>query len=264
MGRRVLTDSGLVEVRLDSEPQSRVGPLLALAGVGMVMLVGVSMSVVAARSDQPTWAVLFVALTLFVALVLGGFVLGALPVNRGKLRVRAHDGALEVVGSLWARWAEMATAVLLWIGVLAGVMVLLGPGGSEPQSVGPVIILAGFALGVTWFVARFLTGHRPQDALVMRREGFSTRRAGSTESFQWGDVTGVAVGNGGMTVDLLGFSGTKAPFPASELRSDPALVAALLEFYRTHERERSELASGRALDRVRSGDFRQGSTGPRT
>ncbi|WP_156971483.1 hypothetical protein [Knoellia sinensis] len=251
------TAADVVEVTLDSGPQPRVGPVLVVGGIGTGALAGVGMSMVAMQTDQPTWAVMFVALTLLMVLVGGTFLMGALPTKRGKLRVRAHDDALEVVGSPWVRWAEVATAAFLWMGVVGGAILLLGPVDSDPQTVGPIVILVGFALATTWFAARFLSGHRPPDAVMLRRDGFSTLRAGSTTSFSWGDVLGFGVGNGGMTVDLLGYGGISARFPASELPSDPALVAALLEFYRTHQFERSELASGRVLDRIRSGDFRR-------
>ena len=49
---------------------------------------------------------------------------------------------------------------------------------------------------------------------------------------------------------LLAHDGTAVDLPAVELRSDPQLVARLIEHYRVHRRDRPELADARVLRRV--------------
>ncbi len=58
------------------------------------------------------------------------------------------------------------------------------------------------------------------------------------------------------TVTLLGFEGASVKLPVAELRSDPQLVARLVEHYRAHRGDRAELTDGRALQRVREGRLR--------
>lgn len=48
----------------------------------------------------------------------------------------------------------------------------------------------------------------------------------------------------------------KHRFSEAELCSDPVLVAEIIEFYRTNPHLRSELATGRCIDRIREGRFR--------
>ena len=70
-------------------------------------------------------------------------------------------------------------------------------------------------------------------------------------TFDRDDLTGVRAGPGPNALALLGHAGTSVDLPAAELRSDPQLLARLLEHYRSHREDRTELHDGRVLDRVR-------------
>ncbi|MGL5829464.1 MAG: hypothetical protein ACRC0L_07835, partial [Angustibacter sp.] len=165
------------------------------------------------------------------------------------------DGGLEVVGSVWPARAGVLAAVVTVVGTVLGVVALVGGDSPDVTAAGPVVVLAGFAVAAVWPAARYLAGRRPVDSLTLDRHGFTARSRGRAEPFTWGDVTGFGVGLGGLTVQVVGHGGTSVPFPAAELRSDPALVARLLDHYRTHDRDRSDLASGAALTRLRNGEL---------
>lgn len=247
----------VVEVRLPVEGARRAGPVVgALCVVGLAALAAV-LALVATDAGQPTWAVLFGTLAVVLLLVLGGYLAASAGGRRGRLRVRHDAAGLEVVGSPWPSRATLLAGVVAAAGTVAGAVVLAGDDdGRDVTATGPVVVLAVLALAALWPGVRFATGRRPVDALRLTRSGFTARTRGHGETFSWGDVTGFAVGLGGLTVTLIGHGETVAPVPASELRSDAGLVAELLEYYRAHERDRAELTSGAALARVREGTFR--------
>lgn len=256
MEQRVRVSEDLVETRLVTPGAVlRPGPVLGLLAFVVVVLTGIGMAAVAVAGDQPTWAVLFVTLSAMVLVSLLGLVAAALPRRRHWLRVRTSREGVEVVGSPWPARAGVLLAGVAVVGLLAGALVLARSSSRSLDTIAPVLVLGGFAVGGAWTAIRYAVRRQPLDAILLRREGLTVRRGRSTESFGWGQVTGFRVGKGGLTLDLLGHSGTSVPVPTSELRSDPAVVAELLEFYRTHERERSELGSGRAADRVRTAAF---------
>lgn len=246
----------VLEARLPVEGDRRAGPVLGAATiVGLAALAGL-LALIATDADQPTWAILFGTVAAVLLVVFAGYVAASAPGRRGRLRVRHIDDALEVVGSPWPSRATLLAGVVAAAGAVAGVVTLAGVDGPDVTATGPVVVLAALSLAALWPGIRFVTGRRPVDTLTLARSGFTARTRGRPEAFSWGDVTGFGVGLGGLTVTLLGHGETVVAFPASELRSDAAVVAQLLEYYRAHERERSELSSGAALTRVQEGRFR--------
>ncbi|MGL5817746.1 MAG: hypothetical protein ACRCYR_09310 [Phycicoccus sp.] len=211
---------------------------------------------IAIDGGQPTWAVMFGALAAVLLTLLAGFVGAAVPGRRGVLRVRHHrEEGLEVVGSFWSALAETLAAVVLLGGVALGTAAMTNGGTADVTAIGPLVVLAGFAAACFWPAAQSRSIVRPTDSVTLDRRGFTTCSHGRLRRFSWGDVTGFVVTLGGLGGQILGPGGTRAPLPVVELRSDAALVVRLLEYYRTHERERAELSSGAALDRLRTGEL---------
>lgn len=245
----------VVDARHPVRGPVRLGPALALVAVLCAVASGLLLVTVTANAGQVLLALFFAAMVATLVLGLAGVLAAALPSRRHHLRVATRDDGLEVVGSPWIERSGVVLAPVLV--VLSGVMVVMAVRSDE----GPLdvwiptvlmLLLTGF---VAWTAQRYLSGHRPVDGFTLRRQGFTVRLRGSAEEFGWGDVIGFRMGWRGVTVVVLGHAGTTVPCWALGLRSDPALVAALLEFYRSHERERSELANGRALERARAGTF---------
>ncbi|MGL4176783.1 MAG: hypothetical protein ACRCSN_11960, partial [Dermatophilaceae bacterium] len=244
------TTGEVVEVRLSGggrRPGLVIGCFLGLGSAALCW----PLTRIAIDGGQPTWAVMFGALAAVLLTLLAGFVVAAVPRRRGRLRLRHHDEGLEVVGSCWSALAETLAAVVLLGGVALGTAAMMNSGTVDVTAIGPLVVLAGFAAACLWPAARNGSIVRPADSLRLDRQGFTTRTHGRLRRFAWGDVTGFVVTLGGLGSQVLGPGGTRAPSPVVELRSDAALVVRLLEFYRTHERERAELSSGAALDRLR-------------
>lgn len=259
MGRSVLTSEEPSRAEVTGQPTPRqAGPVLAAVVAGVVVVMGAAVSLVAWRAEQPTWAVLFIVVTALLALQLAGMVLVAMPRRRGRLVVhhRRGESDLVIAGSPWPRRADVLSAVVSWVGLISGVLVLAAQPSATLDALGPVLVLLAFAVGCSWAAVRYLAGLRPHDRITVSRHGFEVRGSGTTEGFTWGDVVGFGVGLNGLTVLARVLADTSVPIPALQLPSDPVLIGEALEFYRANERLRGELANGAALDRIREGTFR--------
>ncbi|MGL5850863.1 MAG: hypothetical protein ACRCZD_08805 [Phycicoccus sp.] len=249
--------SEVIEARIvDGGARRRPGPAVVCVVLLAVTALGVLLSRIALDGDQPTWAVLFGTITIMLLIFLAGYIAAVIPGRRGVVRARQRGDELDLVGSPWPMRGEVLAAMVALVGTVLGAVVLVRRDEvSNVTAAGPVVVLAGLAASATWPAVKYVTGRRPVDFLSLGRRGFTVRSRGRAESFAWADATGFAVGLGGLTVQVLGYEGTSVPIPAAGLRSDAALVARLLEYYRTHERERAELSSGAALDRLRDGQL---------
>lgn len=229
--------------------------MIALVTAAVAVSSSAALVAIAVRAGQDILALLFIGLAVTMVVSLAGVCAAGLPRRRQHLRVIAREGGVEVVGSRAVEWSGVLLALVLT--ALAGVQLVLAMRSEEPfiDVWVPVVFMMGLTGGVVWLAWGYLTGRRRVDAVELRREGFVVVLRGAAEDYGWGDVLGFRVGMGGLTVVLLGHEGTEVPCWALGLRSDPALVAELLEFYRSNERLRGELASGAALDRIRQGTF---------
>lgn len=70
-------------------------------------------------------------------------------------------------------------------------------------------------------------------------------------AFSWAEVEKVELGRG---VEVTG-RGRTVTIPNGNTASDPAVVARVIEFYRTNPRSRPELSDDRFLDRLRTGQL---------
>jgi len=246
----------VLEARHDSRSGVRVGPALALAAGVVVLGCALLLIAVTRASGQDSLALFFGGLLVVLVIALAGAVAPALPRRRGRLRIARVEGGVEIIGSPWTERTGVVAAAAL--AVLLVAMVASALGSNEPflDAWVPVILMVAFTGGLVWMAWGYIVGRRRADMIQLHRQGFSVCLRGSVEEFSWGDVTGFAVGSGGLTVVLLGHCDAKVPGWAAGLRSDPDLVVELLEFYRAHGRLRGELDSDAVLDRVRQGTFR--------
>ncbi|WP_170169849.1 PH domain-containing protein [Nocardioides aurantiacus] len=219
----------------------------------LVVALGCLVAVPLAAPQQPSWAWMFgamgVALLLWVA-----DLLVTLLTRRGRLRLRAVDGTTEVVGSPWSRPVDVAAPVVLVLALVGGVLSLVDPGPLAPgttslDAAAPVAVLAVLALLATAGLRHVLAGRRLRSRLRLHASGVEVSGPDGRDHLPWSSLTGV----GPRPLALLGYSGRVLALPGPELRSDPDLVARLVEHYRTHPRERDELADGRAVERARTG-----------
>ncbi|MGL4174265.1 MAG: hypothetical protein ACRCTR_09405 [Actinomycetota bacterium] len=241
----------VVEVRAQADGRRLPGPTVAgLVFLGLTGL-GVLLGRIALNGGQPTWAVLFGATAAMPVVLVVGYAAAAHR-RRGTVRAQQHGEGLEIIGSVWPIRAEALAGLILLIGTAIGVVVLTrNP--IDVNAIGPIVLLAGLTVIAFWPVVKYLTGRRSLDSLVLDQEGFTVQTRGRIVQFFWEDAMGFKIGGGGLSVQILGYERTMVSIPMSELRSDPRLVAQILEYYHTHEHERSDLSSGAALDRLRYG-----------
>lgn len=249
-----MVNNPVVEVRHDSAAGFRWGPLLLVALGLTVSLIGV-VGAVLTRQAKPVVSLMFATLALAMVVLLAGSVAAALPRRSHHLRVRQVPEGLEVVGSPWPQRSGVLAALLM----IAGAVVAVVTFSSGLDVLTPTVLLLLCAPASGWAALRYLTGRRPVDRVMVGRHGFTSRIRGRETEMSWGDVSGFAVSKMGLVVDVHAPNETDGPaavIPIAELRSDPTLVADLLEFYRDHVRLRSELMSDAVLDRLRQGTFR--------
>lgn len=251
-----MVSGSVVEVRHDSGGGSRVGPLLLLALGWFVALVGFAAAALT-KEPKPMVSLMFLTLGVAMVVLLAGSMAAAVPRRRDHLRVSHDARALEVVGSPWPQRSGIPAAMVVVVGAVVALLNVT----SGPDILTPTVLLVLCAAGASWAAIRYLAGRRPLDRVTLSREGFTTRVRGTEVDHVWGDVSGFGVGKLGLVVEIHPANdtgGSPLSFPVSELRSDPVLVAELLDFYRGHERLRGELVSGAVLERLRQGTFRRG------
>lgn len=249
-----MVNGPVVEVRHDSGIGFRWGPVLMVTLGWFVVLVGFAAAALT-REPKPMVSLMFLTLAVAMAVLVAGSMAAAVPRRRDHLRVRQVDRGLEVVGSAWPQRSLIPAAVVTVAGAVIAVLNLT----SGPDILTPTVLLVLCAAGASWAAIRYLAGRRPLDRVRLTRSGFSTRVRGTEVDHGWGDAAGFGVGKLGLVVEIRPANGGPDDplfFPASELRSDPVLVAELLEFYRAHERLRGELVSGAVVERLRQGTFR--------
>lgn len=224
--------------------------LAALAGV-MVLALGCLLAVPFAAPLQPSWAWLLGAVGVAVALWVVD-VLVTLLTRGGRLRLRLVAGATEVVGSPGSRLVDLA-APLVFVGALVGGALSLvdtdpsASGTTDLDAAAPVAVLALLALMSFLGLLGVLRRTRLRSRLRLHVGGLEVSGPSGRGDFEWDALTRVRP----TPLAVLSIAGSWVPLPGAELRSDPVLVARLVEHYRAHPRDRSELTDGRAIDRAR-------------
>lgn len=227
-----------------------LGPVL----LAVVAVASLALGLLAFRVDRPTWGWLLCAVGVAVG-ALAADQLYAAGGRTGRLRLRTTETGLVVLGSPWSRAVDVVAAVVFVVALVASLLASVDagaePGGSGLATAGPVVVLALLAALAFYRVLGVLATRRRTSRLRLHSEGVEASGADGRATFSWDALTGVQAGPGPNVLVLLGHAGTDVPLPAVELRSDPQLVARLLEHYRTHPRDRAELVDERALSRVR-------------
>lgn len=192
-------------------------PPVALVVLGSVLLLALGCLVAAplAAPVQPGWAWLLGAIGIAVALWVSDVLLTLLT-RGGRVRLRLVVGAVEVVGSRWSR---------------------------------PVDVVAPLAFLALVGLLRVLGRSRRRSRLRLAAGGLEVSGPQGRGEFEWDALTGARE----MPLAVRTVAGSWVSLPGSELRSDPALLARLVEHYRTHPRDRHELADERVVERVRAG-----------
>ena len=188
----------------------------------------------------------------------------------GRIEVATTRGGLELP----------PTAVMRWSGPVAAVLVLLFAGllamsGSADFTYAPRRYhwpTVGVILGLV--VLGGILHSPPSPArvprLVLTPHGIGTRRGDRTRVLDWDAIVPPNL-RIGKRVDLVVRHPIKVPpagadplevldtpmveVPIGRYASDPNLVLALIEHYRTHPEDRAELAGPEVVDRLRRGDF---------
>lgn len=222
--------------------------LLVLGCVLAVALVCLVLAAVVATS-RPTWSWLLGG----IGAALVPWVLDVLVTalgRRGRLRLRTVGSATEVVGSAWSRPVDVAAAVVLLVALVGSLLSLVDTSTGTPglDAAAPVAVLALLALLAFGTLLSVVARRRRRSRLRLHAGGLEVSGPDGRGDFEWDALTRLRPSPlAAQTVD-----GAWVPLQQQELRSDPALVARLVEHYRTHPRERDELADGRAVERART------------
>ncbi|QLQ17011.1 MAG: hypothetical protein HZY73_16655 [Micropruina sp.] len=235
------------EFRTTPGPGSDAGMRTIALVVMVVVILAVGTVMVASR--QPGFAVALAGMAAGLLCWLAAMVVVA-PGRRGRLRVSAGPDGLTVETSPWPGWMRVAgPAVML---AASGVGSLLVPAVMTVAGLLPPVLLGAASLVALIAEVR---GRRPA-RLRLRRQGVLVQSHNSTGELAWDDLIGAEAGPRAASVELLGYEGARLSYPVEALLSDPALVAALMEFYRAHPARRAELDDPEAaLARVRGGAF---------
>ena len=218
-------------------------PWGAYLGLGTfsILLVAASAWVAADSGDPSLWAV-FAVITLIVGASIGSAVSTHFG-RAGRIRLTRRRGCWAALGSRTGQLL-LLTASVLTVLIATGFIIAM------PES-HPLLWGLGLA-GVFGVVEGALRLREPigwyfDQHMVM----ITVPRKGST-AFTWDEVEGVDVKRRGVDVTGLGHT---VEVNGGSTASDPAVVARVIEFYRTNAPSRPELSDDRFLDRLRSGQL---------
>lgn len=238
-----------------------LGLVVPLAGLGAVAM---------ALSGEPL--VIALGLTIAAALVLACVAVGALVLapRDGRIELATVRRRLELPPTRVARVAGPVGAGLALL--FSALLVLGGLQGVDMGSTRFTSPFVGLVLGAIVLVGvlRNPPGGARTARVVLTPDGVGRRRGTEVELLPWDEITAprlsvepavqltiwrrsVTPARGARPSEAL--ADARLVLPLATYRSDPNLVVALVEHYRTHPRDRAELGTSAAVERVRRGEL---------
>ncbi|PRB17276.1 hypothetical protein CQ042_05630 [Microbacterium sp. MYb62] len=199
-------------------------PALKLLGVGVIAAVAVGVWLLAAHIRVPRSRIARAAVDGREVVFAG------VPGIIRPLRAFAFVGAVILAGCAWSVFTVPADAVRMRM--LLGVLVI-----------GLTLLIAGVRF---WF--RPPTAHR----LTLRPDGLELRIPRNHASLSWEDISGASLQ--GNRVMLRTATARPSSWAATDLASDPVILAELVTFYASNPQARAEIGPT-TLARLRRGDF---------
>lgn len=224
----------------------RTGPIL----LGLSVVPAMSF-IIAAVDTRIGFQLLMVSLGITMLVLIVGLQLRLLGLRAGAVRIDA-SGTLRFVppGSHWLAVVAVPIAFLVPVIVFILIAVLQLPTQmfSSRLLQGAPFLLAAVSLGsfahIAWSM-RFPAGLR------LGVEGLSGVRGSRRVEVGWGDILNVSpVGPHGPKLMLLIRDSRPIVIDTHHLGSDPAIVAEVIEFFRTRPSLRAQLSDGRAAIRA--------------
>lgn len=196
-------------------------------------------------------APLLLILLLLLPLVLFGapFLWAAATRRRGAVRL-VHDRSGIVFP---ATGSDRVCYLLMSLGLIALPVVAtwdIARVGSENSGVARAFLYAAPAIGI--YGLFWLRGWTPTH-LALTPTGVAAHANRTETTLSWDDLPPVDA-NGAPRLDKT-LRAAGALFPGTMLRSDPDVVADIIELYRTRPDLRRELATGEVLERLRRGEL---------
>lgn len=193
----------------------------------------------------------FVLLTLVVALFVRGRALRTGEVHidvSGPLRF-IPSRAMRVVGIAVALACLVPAAVAL---LIAGLDLPAQQGFTRFTTLGPYVL----AVVGLWLLAQEIWSMRLPLGLRVDSTGLRGVRGGKRVDLEWSDlVSATAFGRHGPKLLLLTANQETIVFDAHHIGSDPAIVARVIEHFKAHPAQRSQLNDGvAAIRRVEASD----------
>lgn len=198
------------------------------------VVVGLGVAAGSAGLGNPALSWMTVWLTAAVGVWGLGVVATAWPRRNGVLRARLTEANLKIVGSPWQGRMRLVGPLLLLAAALG--WVVLGFDGMSRNDFYAVAALT--VVGLIGLVDALPL--RQPAAVELSVHGVRARAGKTTVDLAWSDLRGVTRGPNGRTIDFAS-ADAFVPLPATELRSDPALVAHLIEYLRRHPADRHRL-----------------------
>ena len=228
-------------------------------GLIPVLVLSVPLFAVAAAAwwaGEEELAILFTTGAACLLLLLIGLMSARWPGRAGRLRLAVDEDGVTVVGSPWPSRLEALAVVPAVIGT-GWFLVRLGWPGDVLGAL-TLVLLVGLLALTARSALRIANGTRRVPAITLTRSGVSVTQPDGREPFAWSDLVGMSLEGKGGRLLLRGHEGSSVPILTQELRSDPALVAALVRTYLATPSRRPELADERVLDRLRAGRLDHG------
>ncbi len=225
---------------IDPAPPIHAGFYVGLGAFTVLLVAGLAWMAVDS-GDPSVWA-----LPVVIAPIMAAFI-GSVAFNNvgkaGRIRLTRRKGCWAALGSRTGRLL-MLTASILTLLITTGFIIVL-----------PEAHIGVWLLGLFGLFGMVEGAMRLRDPVGWHFDEYIASvivpRKGPT-AFTWDEVGRVELK--GRVVAVTGL-GKTVESPSGDIASDPAVVARVIEFYRTHARSRPELSDDRFLERLRSGQL---------
>ena len=225
---------------VDPAPPVHTGFYLGLGAFTVLLVAGLAWMAVDS-GDPSLWALPAVIAPLMAAFI--GSTVSNNVGKAGRIRLTRRKGCWVALGSRTGRLL-MLTASILTLLITTGFIIAL-----------PEVHIGVWLLGFVGLFGMVEAAMRLRDPIGWHFDEYMASvivpRKGPT-AFTWDTVARVELK--GRVVAVTG-PGKTVESPSGDIASDPAVVARVIEFYRTNARLRSELSDDRFLERLRSGQL---------